>query len=157
MQDTGATHVRTRLEMGKRWLESHPGKTQFLGKAEQQHYSGGMNCPGGFRLLFQLQNVNSLQHLSPHSALELLTFRDPESIVITSPIPPDQVNCITSPRSQLSKLYGSFSRFVRNPNAGAAVAESADTLPIGAICAFRVKKRRCWLHDNDQNIAKIGG
>src|SRR6516225_8305303 len=38
----------------------------------------------------------------------------------------------------------------------AAVAESADALPIGASCTFRVNKSRTWLRDDDQDIPKFG-
>src|SRR6516164_11677528 len=103
--------------MGERWLEVCLGKAQFFGETQEQHYSSGMNRPEGFRTLLQLQKIHRLKNLRPHLDLELLKFRDAESIVIASPIPANQLNRVASPRCQLSELYGAISRFVRNPDA----------------------------------------
>ena len=142
--------------MGERWLEVCLGKAQFFGETQEQHYSSGMNRPEGFRTLLQLQKIHRLKNLRPHLDLELLKFRDAESIVIASPVPANEIDCVPSLGSQLSELYGAIPRFVRNPDACAAVAESADALPIGASCTFRVNKSRTWLRDDDQDIPKFG-
>src|SRR5438132_3599552 len=116
-----------------------------------------MYCPCSIWILVRLQNIDRLQNLAADFDFKLVKFRNSESIVIASPVPLDQVNCISSPRSQFSKFYRPFSRFLRNPNACAAVAESTDTLPIGAMGTFRVKKCRGRLHDNDQSVTEICG
>ena len=46
-----------------------------------------MNCPSGVRIFFHLKLGHRLQNLTTHLSFKLFQFRDPEPIVIRSPIP----------------------------------------------------------------------
>src|SRR6266849_6255417 len=98
MQDTHTTHIRTRSEMINRRLQRRSSEPELFRETEQQHDSGRMNRPGCSWILFDSELGHRLKYFPANLYLKLFQVRNSESVVVRSPIPPNQLGGIAPPR-----------------------------------------------------------